>query len=280
MALTPELIEAHEFVTVLRGCDRHQVEEFLREIADEHRRLLEELEEARNRPVAVEGAVSNLPLEEQVGAEVAGILRASRDAAQRAREDAEREAEEIVRQASARAAETTKVAEQELNGARARAAQLEAEAEERGRRHVERAQAGANALLEEAEAKLHAANQEAASVLEQARAAAAASMQEAREFGEEVQEEAMATLARAQQDAEAVRNEMEADRRQFLAMQAEARSKLAGTDAAVRALLRRLDDTAAVFTGDEVVAIEPPVLEEAEPPALTVVSDEHSVASA
>ena len=87
--ISPDEIETKAFVVSLRGYDRVEVDRWLQEVADEHRKLMTDLEAASQPPSANPADTFDV-----IGREVAEVLRAAREAAaamfERALEDIDR----------------------------------------------------------------------------------------------------------------------------------------------------------------------------------------------
>lgn len=101
----PEEIEAKQFLISLRGYDREEVDEFLRQVADELRRRLQ------GGPVASGGATADAY--RRVGEETSRILVAAEEIANNMRETARRETEAAVAKARKEAEETREAARKE-----------------------------------------------------------------------------------------------------------------------------------------------------------------------
>lgn len=111
--MEPEDIEAREFGTVLRGYDRQEVEDFAREVAEHVRRLQNDLDEVRAAlesakatpppallpPAPVKAPVTEAPktdVYKQLGEETARILISAEQAGHQIKEQAKREAAEVL----------------------------------------------------------------------------------------------------------------------------------------------------------------------------------------
>ena len=123
MSISADEIETKAFVVSLRGYDRGEVDRWLQDLAEEHRRLVVELEAAQREDEPID-------LREQgdvftaVGQEVADVLRAAREAAaamfdraiEAAQETIERQRQEMMaevaqaKEASARAIDKVRAA--------------------------------------------------------------------------------------------------------------------------------------------------------------------------
>jgi cell division initiation protein len=138
-------IERADFSVALRGYDRDEVDAFLRSVADEHRRLSEELVEAQRN---VDHPYQSL------GADMGELLQHAKDSADQIRRKAEEDAKQTRQDAKKNAAATREKAEREAEETRKAAEHdsterikeadrrvrqlMEAEAEARQRLHVVR----------------------------------------------------------------------------------------------------------------------------------------------
>ena len=196
--MDPQEIEAKEFFIALRGYDRDEVDAYLREIAEEHRRVLDELE-TRAVPTADEDPYAHL------GAEVTNILRTARDSAASIVADAERDAEELALSAQIDADDIRTRAQREAEEIR-NAAHGEAEA------IVAAAKERADAMNAEAEALRATAQQEVEATVAAARERAATIETEAEHLGRQravaAADEAAARLADVIRQQEHVRGRL------------------------------------------------------------------------
>ena len=184
--MDPQEIEAKEFFVALRGYDRDEVDAYLREIAEEHRRVLDELE-TRAAPTAEDED----PFE-HLGANITNVLRTARDSAASIVADAERDAEELALAAQIDADNIRMQAQREAEEIRT-SAHGEAEA------IVAAAKARDDAMNAEAEALRAAAQDEAEATVAAARERATAIEAEAEHLGRQravaAADEAAARLA-------------------------------------------------------------------------------------
>jgi hypothetical protein len=194
-AFEPELpaepkVDMPDFMVVLRGFDRRQVEMWAAEVANQIEQERRRADEAEKRAYRVQIENKGAPSFSHLGTHVASILeeagRSSEnmlaDAAERAQETintAEEEAAEIIKATEHRAGEIEAEARQVVKAAEQRAGEIEAEA----RRTLEQAQAeGARVeedALQAAEEMRAQAEQDARTVLEEARDATDMIWQEA-----------------------------------------------------------------------------------------------------
>jgi DivIVA domain-containing protein len=107
--LSAEEIERADFSIGLRGYDRDEVEAFLRDVAGQQRRLLEEVEASRRR--------SDKPYH-VFGSDVGELLQHAKDSADALRRKAEEDAADIRQQAKKAAAATREKVEQDAQAAR------------------------------------------------------------------------------------------------------------------------------------------------------------------
>jgi cell division initiation protein len=183
-------IERADFSVALRGYDRDEVDAFLRSVADEHRRLSEELVEAQR---SVEHPYQSL------GADMGELLQHAKDSADQIRRKAEDDAKQTRQEAKKNAAATREKAEREAEETRKAAEHdstarikeadrrvrqlMEAEAEARQRLHKVRGEVQiVMESMERAEATLGERPAEAPAEEEPARAS--------KEGGEEAQKQA------------------------------------------------------------------------------------------
>lgn len=146
--MQPEDIEGREFFVGLRGYDKDEVNAFLAEVAAELRSLQDELDEVR----AGGGATSAAPVAarddfEDLGANVAAILRTAKDSASAMVSDAEGQAAQIRADAEAYAEARRHAADEYAESKRREGDQAYAEATQR----AHDAQEQANRLVQEAE---------------------------------------------------------------------------------------------------------------------------------
>jgi cell division initiation protein len=102
-------IERADFSVALRGYDRDEVDAFLRSVADEHRRLAEELVEAQR---SVEHPYQSL------GADMGELLQHAKDSADQIRRKAEDDAKQTRQEAKKNAEATREKAEREAEETR------------------------------------------------------------------------------------------------------------------------------------------------------------------
>ena len=167
--MDPQEIEAKEFFVALRGYDRDEVDAFLREIAEEHRQLLAELD------ARAEVEPPEDPLE-HLGSNITNILRTANESAATIVADAERDAEEISLSAQIEADDIRMQAQREAEEIRA-AATAEAET------IIAAAQQRAEATHAEADNLRAMAQEEADDVIAAARERATAIEAEAEHLG-------------------------------------------------------------------------------------------------
>src|SRR4051812_6122825 len=92
--MEPQEIEGRDFFVGLRGYDRDEVDQFLAQVAADHRAVLDELESLRS------GAeVSNRDPFEALGANVTAILRTANESASTITAEAQQRAEAVRQQA-------------------------------------------------------------------------------------------------------------------------------------------------------------------------------------
>lgn len=149
--LTPEEISSRKFLNALRGYDRDEVSEFLNEVADDYRALLERVEKAEAREeqrVAQDGEFDPRQAIGELGEETKRILLAAEEAAEDKRTRAEEDAQAELEQARKTAAEELETARttaaEELDAARGKSQQMVAEAE----RHRDEIVASVTDLIE------------------------------------------------------------------------------------------------------------------------------------
>jgi DivIVA domain-containing protein len=153
--MEPQDIEGREFFVGLRGYDRDEVDQFLAELAAEHRTLLDELRDLRSRPEG-NSSVARDPFED-LGANVTAVLRTANESAATItaeaeataadlREQAEQYAERVRQEAGEDALRILGDGEDELGRRRA---ELDAEAE-RLRNAAAETDAETERVLEEA----------------------------------------------------------------------------------------------------------------------------------
>lgn len=185
--MDPQEIETKEFFVALRGYDRDEVDAYLKEIAEEHRRVVAELE-AR---LAAQPVESEDPLE-HLGANITNVLRTAKESAATILSEAERDAEELTLAAQIDADDIRMQAQRDADEIRA-AARTEAEAIRAT------ARAEADGVHAELEAQRAAAQDEAESIVAAARERAAAMEAEAEHLGRQralsAADEATARLA-------------------------------------------------------------------------------------
>lgn len=142
----PEEIEGREFFVGLRGYDKDEVNAFLAEVAAELRSLQDELDEVRagGAPAAPAEARDDF---EDLGANVAAILRTAKESASAMVSDAEGQAAQIRADAEAYAEARRHAADEYAEGKRREGDEAYAEASQR----AHDAQEHANRLVQEAE---------------------------------------------------------------------------------------------------------------------------------
>ena len=170
--LSPEEIERREFVTALHGYAKADVRAFLEEVAKQVGELVQ------NPPSA-----EDLDEFENMGAQIAGVLRAAKDAAAQLNADADERMRAAVEQADERLAAASREAEELLAAAEAirteavdEAAQLRAEAA----RAIADAQRDSAAMRADAEQILASARQQASHIQQEASERADRELAEAR----------------------------------------------------------------------------------------------------
>ena len=135
--LAPEVIEAMEFTTTLRGYDKDEVESFLREIAEDIRDLQRDAEQ---KPYL------------SLGDEIGALLQHARDSAEKITADAQQQAEgalaEAQREAAAVLADARASADQIEEAARDHAHEMEREAERSSNARVAEAEVSVERLKE------------------------------------------------------------------------------------------------------------------------------------
>lgn len=187
MTFSPDDITSRQFLIALRGYDRDEVDSFLRELAADYQNLLEAGPRAGDG--GVDGAAAADPFE-QLGSQVAAVIRSANESAEEHRAAAEREATEIRAAAERQAAEIRSAAEREAAG-------LRAAATEDANKTLEAAQGEFGAATE----MRAAAEAESAAVLAAAQDQAAQIMQLSRQREEEVRANAEQELARMREAA-------------------------------------------------------------------------------
>src|SRR5579864_1891562 len=100
MPLSPEDIESKRFMPDIRGYDRTEVDAFLGEVAAHYRDLERRLKDAQD---ALQRAGRDGDRFENLGEDVASVLRAATDEADRLKASAREEAAEVLAQAAAEA---------------------------------------------------------------------------------------------------------------------------------------------------------------------------------
>lgn len=195
--LHPDDIEGREFFVGLRGYDREEVDGFLAELAAEHRALLEEIEELRNRePERIEVPVERDPFED-LGANVTAILRTANDSAASIRAEAEQYAERARNEIDDEIAQRRDEADRQGEAVR-----LEAEA------YAQRVRGEADetvlALQAEAETYAEQVRREAEAEAMAERGRAEADVVRARAQADELRAEADHVVAEARRQAESL----------------------------------------------------------------------------
>jgi DivIVA domain-containing protein len=159
--LTPEEIERREFVTALHGYAKADVRAFLEEVAVQIGELVQ------NPPAPIE----DLDEFESMGSQIAGVLRAAKDAAAALNAEADERLRTAIEQADERLATASRDAEELLAAAESirteaidEAAQLRAEAE----RTLADAQRDSAAMRADAEQILASARQQAGHIQREA----------------------------------------------------------------------------------------------------------------
>ena len=182
MPLSPEEIKNRDFLVALRGYDKHEVETFLQEVADQYAELMAELALAR------QGATSASPLAADpfadLGDHVASVMRAATEAAEQRQSDSEREAASIRTAAREEAEHAAAEARLELDAASELRIEAEREAAQlraAAREEVERLRNEARQMLHQAKDARETVEREAAEL----RQAALRHGQEARERAEQ-----------------------------------------------------------------------------------------------
>lgn len=153
--MDPEDIESRDFFVGLRGYDRDEVQEFLAQVAADHRAALAELEELRKR---------REPLTD-LGPSVTAIIRTATESAETITEQAHQEGDRIRAEAEAQAAATRHEAEARAattrHDAEARAEQIRREADDEATRMRDEATRIVDAARSEAERIVHDAQDDA-----------------------------------------------------------------------------------------------------------------------
>lgn len=170
MPLSPEEIKSKDFLVALRGYDKHEVETFLQDVADQYAELMAELALAR------QGGTSASPLVADpfadLGDHVASVMRAATEAAKQRQSDSEREAASIRTAAREEAEHAAAEARLELEAAselRAEAEQEAAEVRAVARREVAQTRTEARHELEAAMEARATVEREATELRESAR---------------------------------------------------------------------------------------------------------------
>ena len=113
MKLTPLDIKRHQFEKGFRGYDPDEVDGFLKQVADQHEALLEELRLAHERTREVEGKLQHY---ERVELALQEALESAKTSARRTEEDATRRAALVVEEAELRAQQILQDVERERFG--------------------------------------------------------------------------------------------------------------------------------------------------------------------
>ena len=169
MPLSPEEIKSRDFLVALRGYDKHEVEAFLHEIADQYAELMAELALARQGGTSASPSAAD-PFAD-LGDHVASVMRAATEAAEQRQSDSEREAASIRTAAREEAEHAAAEARLELDAASELRAEAEREAAHlraTAREEVERIRNEARQVLRQAQDAREAAEQEAAELREAA----------------------------------------------------------------------------------------------------------------
>jgi cell division initiation protein len=116
-SLSAKEITRADFSISMRGYDRDEVDSFLQTVADEHRRMSEELGAARRK--------ADKPYQ-SFGADVGELLQQAKDAAEKLKRRAEEQAEQTLQEAKKAAAATREKAQNDANERR-KAADYDAE---------------------------------------------------------------------------------------------------------------------------------------------------------
>ena len=141
--MNPQEIQGREFLVGIRGYDRDEVDAFLAQLAEEHGRVLAELEALR-----AATPEETDPLEE-LGANVTAVLRSANEAAATITAEAEELLELARREADELRAATHAEAERIVAEAQERARAAEAAGEARGRERAAEAVEAASGLLDD-----------------------------------------------------------------------------------------------------------------------------------
>ncbi|HVL04316.1 MAG TPA: DivIVA domain-containing protein, partial [Acidimicrobiales bacterium] len=167
MPLSPEEIQNRDFLVALRGYDKHEVETFLQDVADQYAELMEELALARQGGVSASPSAAD-PFAD-LGDHVASVMRAATEAANQRQSDTEREAASILAAAREDAEHAAAEARLELDAASELRAEAEREAAHlraTAREEVERIRNEARQVLTQAQHARETAEQEAAELRE------------------------------------------------------------------------------------------------------------------
>ncbi len=215
MALSPEQFETQEFKTAFRGWDRHEVTAFLKRAATEMRELhgrldsaQAEVEEAHRSKEAAIAAAAQLPVPpaltttsdqedadkfNELGDRIAGLLRTAEESADKIRDEADVEAQELRAKVELEVEELKAEAEELLEKAKADAEQIRADAEEetkKSKSEIEEARANLDAELAETRKEAEADRKQAKKELAEAQAEVAQLLAEARSQSEFIRQEA------------------------------------------------------------------------------------------
>ena len=158
--MQPEEIEGREFFVGLRGYDKDEVNAFLAEVAAEMRSLQSQLDDLRANPAPAAAAAPARDDFEDLGANVAAILRTAKESAGAMTADAEAAAatirQEAEQYAEARRSAADEYADQkrrEGEDAHAAAMHRAREAEEHANRLVQEAEERARIIVADGEAR-------------------------------------------------------------------------------------------------------------------------------
>ena len=169
MPLSPEEIKNRDFLVALRGYDKHEVETFLQDVADQYAELMAELALARQGGASASPSAADPFVD--LGDHVASVMRAATEAAEQRQSDSEREAASILAAAREDAAHAAAEARLELDAASELRAEAEREAAHlraTAREEVERIRNEARQVLSQAQHARETAEQEAAELREAA----------------------------------------------------------------------------------------------------------------
>ena len=169
MPLSPEEIKNRDFLVALRGYDKHEVETFLQEVADQYAELMAELVLARQGGASASPSAADPFVD--LGDHVASVMRAATEAAEQRQSDSEREAASILAAAREDAEHAAAEARLELNAASELRAEAEREAAHlraTAREEVERMRNEARQMLHHAQHSRETAEHEAAELREAA----------------------------------------------------------------------------------------------------------------